>query len=1063
MANTIVVPFFAVKLHLSTGGVFMTPLLDSKSVFLNQAIFQLAGKYANKFQQQVLNTGDYHRIVEAYPGGDYYKAEVEIPFKASKHKHYPDFKLSFEYYYRDSDNGVWAVVPSLGLECYAAETYQLDRQLIDVIRMDFTRRQRLEVVQNIVATMWYEALELQAHDVHYRFYTPAELEQLSEGTQQKLLPKVSRKLTIDKREVYGLRAEMDLLARAVKGKFNKSVLLVGPSGVGKTAMVWELVRQRNKRRIKADFWETTASTLIKELTGQTGWQDNLAFLCKELAEQSDFLFVRNFMELFEVGQYEGNSVSMAEFLRPYISRGELNLISECTEEELARIDLRSPNLTAFFQIIKLQEPKEDLEEIIINKVMDLAKLRKKNLSLEAIKETVRLNKRFTPYAGFPGKPIRFLESILVNQKAAEKHIVDRKEVIQYFCEETGMPSFLVDPEIPMDLKKIKIDFNDQLFGQDQAVEKVVNLIGAVKTALTRKGKPIASFLFVGPTGVGKTEMAKILAQFTFGNRDKMIRFDMSEYSNAYAVSRLTGTSYHSDGLLTSAIRREPFCVLLFDEIEKAHPSFYDLLLQILGEGRLTDSKGQLVNFCSTIIIMTSNIGASNIMNHNISWKKAVEISGMSEQFLTAVQKHFRPEMFNRIDQVIPFEPLGQDTIRFVIDREIALLKKREGIQFRNMDFYVEDAVLDQLAVIGFNTKYGARELQRTIREEIIIPLSKELNVQDYDDQLVVHFKLVNNNITLGIEADPLGLELLLEELEKINLADQSSEFRRSIYNLFDSDGYLNMASELDMMMREKNRRGEQFFKNKIKAEKYTTSLHIKDKFDKLKNEIEAHEIELGLQTMEIKAYKPSYSDVLKKWQEKFTDTKKDLVAHLYPTENKCYLYIYGKQLKPIFQFYTKLAKQKDFSLSANSIWYRKSTKMEEEEKQAFIKNEEAKLEMPFNVEKEDDVLVGVELILEAPCVYLYLKNETGHQQWKLSEYFQEIYIVMAYFDEMETKKFIMRKEAYRNPQPRRIIEANHFKDNELKINKEIPLKNQLSVVIDQLDKGFKIKLNQALY
>ena len=401
--------------------------------------------------------------------------------------------------------------------------------------------------------------------------------------------------------------------------------------------------------------------MIKELTGNTGWQDGLAILCKELAKTKDVLFVRNFMELFEVGQYEGNSVSMADYMRSFIGRGEVTLISECTEEEMARIELRSPNYLSFFQIIRLEAPRKNLAAIIVQKVQDLARNRRINIDTEAIRETLRLNRRFTPYAGLPGKPIRFLESILINQKAGDRkeknRTLDRSEVLQYFCEETGMPLFMVDPEIPMNPTQIKQDFNNNVFGQERAVNSIVDLLAAVKTALTKTGKPIASLLFVGPTGVGKTELAKVLAQFMFGNRDRMVRFDMSEYADPYSVMRLTGLSYGADGLLTAAIRRAPFCVLLFDEIEKAHPNFFDLLLQILSEGRLTDSSGKLVNFCSTIIIMTSNIGAGNLQGNRISLTQSIDNEAVTTHFMSAVQQFFRPELVGRIDEVIPFVTL----------------------------------------------------------------------------------------------------------------------------------------------------------------------------------------------------------------------------------------------------------------------------------------------------------------------------------------------------------------------------------------------------------------------
>ena len=399
--------------------------------------------------------------------------------------------------------------------------------------------------------------------------------------------------------------------------------------------------------------------MIKELTGDTGWQDNLATLCAELTGTKNLLFIRNLLELFEVGQYQGNEVSMAEYLRAYISRGEISIISECSEEERARIELRSPNFLSFFQIIQVAEPKKELEHIVLQKANDLAKDKNLQLHEEAIKESIRLHRRFQPYAGFPGKPIRFLESIILNKSPESSKVIGRKEVVQNFCEETGMPLFMVDPEVPMEPAKVKGKFNTQVFGQELAVEQVVDTLSAVKTALSRTGKPIASFLFVGPTGVGKTELAKILSAFMFGSTHRMVRFDMSEFSDPYSVMRLMGENYFADGLLTSAVRREPFCVLLFDEIEKAHPSFYDLLLQMLGEGRLSDSRGQLVNFCSTIIIMTSNIGAAGMQQTPISWKGERSADEVTAHFRSAVEKHFRPELFNRIDKVIPFEPLSR--------------------------------------------------------------------------------------------------------------------------------------------------------------------------------------------------------------------------------------------------------------------------------------------------------------------------------------------------------------------------------------------------------------------
>ena len=281
---------------------------------------------------------------------------------------------------------------------------------------------------------------------------------------------------------------------------------------------------------------------------------------------------------------------------------------------------------------------------------------------DAIEETLRLNKRFSPYSGFPGKPIRFLEGILLNKKSSNKSAesLTRSEVIQTFCEESGMPQIMVDPDIPMNPKQVKAQFNNEVFGQKKAINSVVNMLSTVKAGLSKSGKPIASFLFVGPTGVGKTELAKVLSKFMFGSREKIVRFDMSEYAGSDVVNKLLGSGYYSDGLLTSTVRREPFCVLLFDEIEKAHPVFYDFLLQILSEGRLTDSKGKLVNFCSTIIIMTSNIGATRATQRAVTLLKNDKNKNkdLAQKFLSAVKDHFKPELYNRIDEVIAFDSVS---------------------------------------------------------------------------------------------------------------------------------------------------------------------------------------------------------------------------------------------------------------------------------------------------------------------------------------------------------------------------------------------------------------------
>ncbi|MEL6863665.1 MAG: AAA family ATPase [Bacteroidota bacterium] len=1085
MAYTLSIPFFAFRLRLNSGGYLTSPLSDAQALRFHQSVDRIATQYAAELQGQLYKEGHLAQLMDEYHDGDFYRDRLSVDFPAANDGiSHPDFELEFDYYFNRRDNGFWGIIPILGLEYFAPSFAALTMGLRESIRLEFTRKRRLFSMHRLIESIWLEVVELQQWNMRISPPTLKEQEEKEEGTKERWLPRVAQQLKVKRRVVYGREQEMEQLVNALKGQFNRNVVLVGASGVGKTAMVWELARIKKRQKIQAEIWETTASTLIKELTTDTGWQDNLSFLCRELSQEKDFLFVHNFLELFEIGQYVGNELSVAEYLRPFISRGELNLLTECTEEELARIELRSPNFLSYFQLIRLAEP-PNLEEVILKKIADLAQVRQLKIAPEAVRETLRLNRRFTPYSGMPGKPIRFLESILVNYKspaAATKPRtaarITRSAIVQSFCEETGMPAFMVDPDIPMDPKEVNRFFKERLFGQDLAIENVVNLLASVKTALTRTGKPIASFLFVGPTGVGKTEMAKLLSEFMFNSQDRMIRFDMSEYADPYSVLRLTGESYFQDGLLTSAVRREPFCVLLFDEIEKAYPSFYDLLLQMLSEGRLTDSRGQLVNFCSSIIIMTSNIGASNLQNNRISIGQKDRTADVNEHFMGAVRKHFRPELFNRIDQVIPFAPLGKEVVRFVIDREIELFRKREGVQFRNMDLDLEEAALDYLAETGHDPRYGARQLQRSIRHQLIVPLANKLNLYDYEDKVIVKVRVQQEQLEIDISTDPLGLDLLLEELDKINFADHSSELRRQAHSLRECNLYIRLLSRLDILEMEKQEDEKAFWKNPVKAGEYSFGLQLKVDIDALIKEMEQYEEDLALACMSMAPYRPNIIDQLKDWEQRFFQLKVEMYARLNPESNLCYLAIYGTQFQRQVDFYLRLFDEMGFDFQAETIWYREAYYNEKiivqqevlyENGQVTVVSQRKKREayilapwerhgLAFKAPKKGDLLYGIVFQINGHGAHLYLEGESGLQKWYVSEENQATFMVQVEDKQISPPYNINRKEFYKG-NPRRIFSPTNLKDSRMKIDREVSSPEQFAMLKAQLDEQFKLKLN----
>lgn len=272
-----------------------------------------------------------------------------------------------------------------------------------------------------------------------------------------------------------------------------------------------------------------------------------------------------------------------------------------------------------------------------------------------------MHRRYATYSAYPGRPLRFLKNLLEDRSGKT---ITADDVTARFSEETGLPLFLLNDAVKLDLEDTQRWFGSQVIGQPEAVALIIDLLATVKAGLTRAGRPIASLMFIGPTGVGKTEMAKSLAEFLFQNRERMIRFDMSEYADPIAVNRLIGGIWGAAGLLTSKVREQPFVVLLLDEFEKAHPSFFDLLLQVLGEGRLTDSSGRLADFTNAVVIMTSNLGAETFKRSALGFRDgASATSAARAHFLKEVRAFVRPEFFNRIDRIVPFAPLDEATRR----------------------------------------------------------------------------------------------------------------------------------------------------------------------------------------------------------------------------------------------------------------------------------------------------------------------------------------------------------------------------------------------------------------
>lgn len=659
------------------------------------------------------------------------------------------------------DDRTWlAYVPVLGIEIIATSAEELTTRVPQEIRAQLLRTKAATSLGKLV---WLQRCQsLQVETLHFKadLHTPKQsaiqaAAQFDIEAKKSVLSEVTNDLTSLKLSpAFELDDVVARLAEAFTGLTTKSVLLVGKSGVGKTAAVHELVRQRVRYHLlRTSFRSTSGARLIAGMSGFGKWQERCEKLWREAAKEKAILHVGNLVEIMEVGKSNYNSQGIMGFLRPYIARGALLVIAECTPEQIPFIERNDPHLLDAFHRIEVAEPGLETGRTILRNVADTAKTSAR-IGVQALARLDELHRRYATYSAYPGRPLRFLKNLLKDSDAT----IAPRNVTAAFSRETGLPLFLLEETVPLDLGETHEWFSSRVIGQGEAVDLVVDLLATVKAGLVRPRKPIASLLFIGPTGTGKTEMAKSLAEFLFQDRHRMVRFDMSEYSEAHALQRLIGGVGGTEGLLTSKVREQPFAVVLLDEIEKAHPQFFDLLLQVLGEGRLTDAGGRVADFCNAVVIMTSNLGAQSYQRGIQGFTEAVvkeetqQRQRAAQHFLKEVRAYVRPELFNRIDRIVPFAPLSQTTVERIAERELAKLKQRDGLQFRGVQVTLANDVAAHLARKGYDARYGARPLKRTIERELLAPLAEQLNQFTAQESLRTSVTLHDGTLQVSTEA-----------------------------------------------------------------------------------------------------------------------------------------------------------------------------------------------------------------------------------------------------------------------------------------------------------------------
>ena len=569
----------------------------------------------------------------------------------------------------------------------------------------------------------------------------------------------------------GREKEVERIIQFLSRSTKNNPVVIGDPGVGKTAIIEGLAIKIEEKDVPKSLenkiiYNLDISGVLAGAKYRGEFEERIKKIIDEAINAKEIiLFIDEIHTIVGAGATGENPMDASSILKPVLSRGDIQVIGATTIDGYRKNIEKDVALERRLQPIIVEEPtKEDAIKILNGLKNKYEKHHNVKITDDAIKQAVELSSRYITDRYLPDKAVDIIDEsasrVSINKFKSKKgkRIVDSNIVSEVVELWTGIPISKIVKSEGNKLLNLEDILQERVIGQNEAIKAISKAIRRSRSGIKDPKKPIGSFLFLGPTGVGKTELCKALAESHFGNEDKIVRIDMSEYMEKHSVSRLIGSppgyiGHDDGGQLTESVRSHPYSVVLFDEIEKAHEDVFNILLQILDEGRLTDSKGRTVDFKNTIIIMTSNLGATSISNqrktgfsigNNESKIKEENYNDMKDKIMEEVKIRFRPEFINRIDDIVVFHKLSLDNLYDIVKIMTKDLIKR--LKKMDIELDIEETVIKFIAKYGIDLEYGARPLKRVIQKELEDSLSENILSENIKKGDYIIAKMVNEKI-----------------------------------------------------------------------------------------------------------------------------------------------------------------------------------------------------------------------------------------------------------------------------------------------------------------------------